>query len=157
MISPNRVRLPRIEDRLASAVADRVASSAMNPDREYTAPNGGTVSLHGRSLLFVRNVGHLMTIDAILDHFPGQQGYNYVFSLMSVLAIAGFMVSSLLYQAALVKDLRHALAHSGDPLRAQGLGGDIGHWRGERVRGDHFQQHVDHLGVGEGEAAAQAG
>ena len=39
----------------------------MNPDREYTAPNGGTVSLHGRSLLFVRNVGHLMTIDAIVD------------------------------------------------------------------------------------------
>ncbi len=36
---------------------------------------------------------------AILDHFPGQQGYNYVFILMSMLAIAGFMVSSLLYQA----------------------------------------------------------
>ncbi|MGH8439862.1 MAG: malate synthase G [Pseudomonas sp.] len=39
----------------------------MNPDREYSALNGGTVTLHGRSLLFVRNVGHLMTIDAILD------------------------------------------------------------------------------------------
>ena len=39
----------------------------MNPHREYTAPNGASLSLHGRSLLFVRNVGHLMTIDAILD------------------------------------------------------------------------------------------
>jgi hypothetical protein len=36
---------------------------------------------------------------AILDHFPGEQGYTYVFSLMSGLAIIGFMVSSLLYQS----------------------------------------------------------
>ncbi|TVP91283.1 MAG: malate synthase G [Pseudomonadaceae bacterium] len=39
----------------------------MNPDREYTAADGSTLSLHGRSLLFVRNVGHLMTNNAILD------------------------------------------------------------------------------------------
>lgn len=39
----------------------------MNADREYSVPNGGKVSLHGRSMLFVRNVGHLMSIDAILD------------------------------------------------------------------------------------------
>ncbi|WP_137889010.1 malate synthase G [Pseudomonas sp. 2FE] len=39
----------------------------MNPDRVYSAANGGELSLHGRSLLFVRNVGHLMTIDAIVD------------------------------------------------------------------------------------------
>ena len=44
----------------------------MNPDREYSAPNGGTLTLHGRSLLFVRNVGHLMTNEAILLNDGGE-------------------------------------------------------------------------------------
>jgi malate synthase len=41
---------------------------SLNPDREYTAAGttGGVVTLHGRSLLFLRNVGHLMTNPAIL-------------------------------------------------------------------------------------------
>lgn len=39
----------------------------LNPDREYTAAAGGALKLHGRSLLFVRNVGHLMSNPAILD------------------------------------------------------------------------------------------
>ncbi|MFH5182464.1 malate synthase G [Paenibacillus sp. TAB 01] len=40
---------------------------SLQPDRSYTSPAGETVQLPGRSLLFVRNVGHLMTIDAIVD------------------------------------------------------------------------------------------
>jgi malate synthase len=38
---------------------------ALEPDRQWTAPDGSPVILKGRSLLFVRNVGHLMTTPAI--------------------------------------------------------------------------------------------
>ena len=39
----------------------------LNADREYTAADGSNLKLHGRSLLFIRNVGHLMTNPAIID------------------------------------------------------------------------------------------
>ncbi|PZM09827.1 malate synthase G [Rhizobium tubonense] len=40
----------------------------LNPDVEYTAPNGSSFELRCRSLMLIRNVGHLMTNPAILDH-----------------------------------------------------------------------------------------
>jgi malate synthase len=45
----------------------------LNADRVYTGPNGGEVVLHGRSLMFVRNVGHLMTNPAILWGAEGRE------------------------------------------------------------------------------------
>ena len=44
----------------------KMMKRSANPDREYTAADGGNLTLPGRSLLFIRNVGHLMTSDAIL-------------------------------------------------------------------------------------------
>ena len=45
----------------------RTMTRSLNADRVFTAPDGGELVLPGRSLMFVRNVGHLMTNPAILD------------------------------------------------------------------------------------------
>mgnify|MGYP002148049760 CR=1 FL=1 len=57
---------------LAATLTEQVSKGGktftrgLNADRIYTAPQGGEVRLHGRSLMFLRNVGHLMTNPAIL-------------------------------------------------------------------------------------------
>jgi len=58
----------------------------MNPDREYTTPAGGVLVLPGRSLLFVRNVGHLMTNPAILDKQGNEVPEGIMDAMMTALA-----------------------------------------------------------------------
>jgi malate synthase len=58
---------------------------ALNPDRQYTAPDGGALTLHGRSLILIRNVGHLMTNPAILDENGDEVFEGVMDAMMTVM------------------------------------------------------------------------
>jgi malate synthase len=60
---------------------------SLNPDRNYIAPDGSNFTLPGRSLMLVRNVGHLMTNPAILDQ-KGDEVPEGILDAMFTICIA---------------------------------------------------------------------
>lgn len=65
----------------------RTVTRALNPDLDFTAPDGGTVTLKARSLMLVRNVGHLMTNPAIVDR-DGAEVFEGLMDAMVTVLIA---------------------------------------------------------------------
>ena len=59
----------------------------LNPDRDYSKPDGAAFTLPGRSTMLVRNVGHLMTTPAILDA-EGSEIFEGIMDAMFTITIA---------------------------------------------------------------------
>ncbi len=57
----------------------------MNSDREFTSVSGQPITLHGRALMLIRHVGHLMTTDAILDRDGNQVGEGMLDAIFTAL------------------------------------------------------------------------
>jgi malate synthase len=67
---------------------DKTFTRRMNPDRTYTTVSGDTVTLPGRALMFVRQVGHLMTSDAVLDRDGNEVPEGLLDALVATLGSA---------------------------------------------------------------------
>ncbi|MGI8384771.1 malate synthase G [Robertmurraya sp. P23] len=71
---------------------------SLQPDREYTSPAGDLFSLKGRSLMFVRNVGHLMTTNAILDQAGNEVPEGIMDAVVTSLIAKHSLLRNGLYQ-----------------------------------------------------------
>lgn len=69
------------------AKGNQTITRTLHPDRIYTKPNGEELVLPGRSLMFIRNVGHLMTNNAVLDP-NGQEIYEGILDAVVTSLIA---------------------------------------------------------------------
>ncbi|TMV35883.1 malate synthase G, partial [Thioclava sp. BHET1] len=74
-----------LEERFAKG--EETVIRALNPDIRFTRPDGGEGSLKGRSLMLVRNVGHLMTNPAVLDR-EGQEVFEGLMDAIVTVMIA---------------------------------------------------------------------
>jgi malate synthase len=81
----------------------KTLTRALNPDRIYRTPDGKELTLPGRSLMFVRNVGHLMTNNAILDA-NGEEVYE---------GIIDAVVTSLIMKHSLIGNTRYLNSRKG--------------------------------------------
>ncbi|MCB2263462.1 MAG: malate synthase G [Candidatus Thiosymbion ectosymbiont of Robbea hypermnestra] len=64
----------------------RFVERTLDPDRGFTAPDGSALTLPGRSLMLVRNVGHLMTNDAVLTAAGEEVFEGMLDAMVTVLA-----------------------------------------------------------------------
>jgi malate synthase len=72
-----------LEDRFEKG--GRTVTRRLEPDRRYTDPVGNTLTLPGRSLMLVRNVGHLMTTNAVLDGAGREVPEGFLDGIITVL------------------------------------------------------------------------
>ncbi|HEY9010282.1 MAG TPA: malate synthase G [Devosia sp.] len=79
----------------------------LNPDRHYTSVKGGSLTLKGRALLLVRNVGHLMTTTAVLDADGAPIGEGLLDAAVTALCAMSDKVNSTTGAIYVVKPKMH--------------------------------------------------